>query len=80
MRHQGPEGSAWLIDVFRRKAADKVFQEGCWFSSVFLPTVADPQLNAVIAASWRPSHALRRSRESPCPHTKTQRNLGFLGE
>lgn len=58
MRHLGPEGRARLIDVFRRKAADKVFQEGCWFSGLFLPTGADPQLNAVIAASWRPSHAL----------------------
>lgn len=44
MRHWGPEGSARLIDVFHRKATDKVFQEGCWFSGLFLPTGADPQL------------------------------------
>lgn len=80
MRHWGPEGSARLIDVFHRKAADKVFQEGCWFSGLFLPTGADPQLNAVIAASCRPSHALCRSWVGLCPHLKSQGNLGFLEE
>lgn len=38
MRHLGPEGCVRLIDVFQGKAADKVFQEGCWFSGLFLPT------------------------------------------
>lgn len=56
MCHLGPEGSVWLIDVFQRKAADKVFQAGCWVSSLFLPTGAHPQLNAAVAASLRPSH------------------------